>query len=203
MQEYEAKIRPVKAELFAEALSALQAPRIVDIGMGTGPNMPFYSHPEVKHRPSHIYASCWPPQSTTVEPLCEPLIASRSCYVADEYVCIWCMLHAPLINITLFKQAYPHVCCDVTTAGTCIAVPCIFQKSIFYGIKYSVGTASPLCCHSSYNHANLHACCLQCRFARCALRSGIILLIDLGKSGCQDHRCGSQFGHERLCKISS
>ncbi|KAK9794357.1 hypothetical protein WJX73_003714 [Symbiochloris irregularis] len=43
MLDYENKVQDRKQKLFAEAFDGLDSPSVVDIGMGTGPNLPFYS----------------------------------------------------------------------------------------------------------------------------------------------------------------
>lgn len=47
MLDYEAKVQSRKQELFDEVFQGLESPAVVDIGMGTGPNLPFYAKQKV------------------------------------------------------------------------------------------------------------------------------------------------------------
>ena len=49
MLDYEEKVKDVKAQLFREALSGTRSAQILEVGMGTGPNMPFWGQEPVRY----------------------------------------------------------------------------------------------------------------------------------------------------------
>ena len=59
MQDYEEKIKSLKAELFAEALTGTNSAHILEVGMGTGPNLPYYAQQPVSQLLTQSPARCY------------------------------------------------------------------------------------------------------------------------------------------------
>ena len=48
MADYEVKVHDLKDSLFSQALDGLQAPQIVDVGIGSGPNLQYLAKYKVR-----------------------------------------------------------------------------------------------------------------------------------------------------------
>ena len=48
MADYEVKVHDLKQNLFSQALKGLSAPQVVDIGIGSGPNLQYLSQTQVQ-----------------------------------------------------------------------------------------------------------------------------------------------------------
>lgn len=47
MADYEIKVHDLKESLFSQALDGLEAPQIVDVGIGSGPNLQYLAKKKV------------------------------------------------------------------------------------------------------------------------------------------------------------
>lgn len=92
MQDYEEKIRPVKAALFAEALEGSPKPCILEVGMGTGPNLPFYAQQPVGFIP-YCQTKCSLLLSRVLKLAQEPLLGASTTFHSASHVgaaCVQC-----------------------------------------------------------------------------------------------------------------